>query len=129
VILLGGASDWLDGALARRDGGTRLGRDLDTFADLLFLLSATAAARRAQRLSAIGAAAVGARYGAGLAVGFHTMFTRARRPALRARPAGALLRFGGLALATTGRERAGTSLLVTGCLVPPQRTAPQPPLV
>ena len=30
AIVLGGATDWLDGTLARRDGRTRLGRDLDT---------------------------------------------------------------------------------------------------
>ena len=41
MIALGGVSDGLDGVLARRDGRTRLGRDLDTFADLFFLQSAT----------------------------------------------------------------------------------------
>ncbi len=35
VIALGGATDWLDGAVARRHGRTRLGRDLDSTADLL----------------------------------------------------------------------------------------------
>jgi hypothetical protein len=36
LVAIGGATDWLDGALARRGGRTRLGRDLDTTADLAF---------------------------------------------------------------------------------------------
>ena len=125
VIALGGASDWLDGALARRDGRTRLGRDLDTFGDLFFITSATAAARRAQRLPRLGATAVSARHAAGVAVAAGAVFARARRPAIRARRSGALLRFCGLALAAGGRKHAGTAVLVAGCITPPKRTAPQ----
>ena len=43
VLALTGATDWLDGTLARRADRTRLGRDLDTTADLAFV---TAAAMR-----------------------------------------------------------------------------------
>jgi phosphatidylglycerophosphate synthase len=125
MIALGGASDWLDGALARREGRTRLGRDLDTFADLFFISSATAAARRAQRLPPLAAGAVVARHGVGVAVATGAVLTRARRPAIRARRSGALLRFAGLALVAARRERTGTALLVVGCLTPPKRTAPQ----
>jgi phosphatidylglycerophosphate synthase len=125
VIALGGASDWLDGALARRNGHTRLGRDLDSFADLFFLQSATATARRAHRLPPLAGAAITARHGAGVAVACAAAFARARRPAIRARRSGALMRFGGLVLATAGREPVGTAVLMAGCLIPPRRTAPQ----
>jgi phosphatidylglycerophosphate synthase len=124
AIAIGGASDWLDGALARRDGRTRLGRDLDTFSDLFFLQSATNATRRAGRLGALGATAVSARQVAGVAVACGAVFARARRPAIRARRAGALLRVSGLTLAASGHERAGTTLLVAGCLMLPISTAP-----
>jgi len=40
VIALGGLSDWADGALARRSRRTRLGRDLDSTADLALLATA-----------------------------------------------------------------------------------------
>jgi phosphatidylglycerophosphate synthase len=124
MIALGGVSDGLDGALARRDGRTRLGRDLDTFADLFFLQSATHAARRARRLGPLGAVAVTTRHGAGVWLAGGAVLARARRPAIRARRSGALLRFGGLTLAAAGRQRSGTALLIAGCLTPPIRTAP-----
>jgi phosphatidylglycerophosphate synthase len=125
MIALGGISDWLDGALARRDGRTRLGRDLDTFADLVFLQSATQATRRARRLGPLGAVAVATRHGVGVALAAGAVLARARRPAIRARRSGALLRFGGVTLAASGRERSGTALLIAGCLMPPIRTAPE----
>jgi phosphatidylglycerophosphate synthase len=123
VIIVGGAGDWLDGALARRSGHTRLGRDLDTTADLAFLSVAATAARRADRLPALGAWAVGARHAAGLALALTAFFGRARRPAIRARPGGALLRVGGLVLAVTGARRTGTALLLAGCATPARSTS------
>jgi phosphatidylglycerophosphate synthase len=125
MIALGGVSDGLDGALARRDGRTRLGRDLDTFADLFFLQSATHAARRAGRLGPRGAVAIATRHGVGVGLAGGAVLARARRPAIRARRSGALLRFGGLTLAAAGHERPGTALLILGCLTPPIRTAPR----
>jgi phosphatidylglycerophosphate synthase len=124
MIALGGVSDGLDGALARRDGRTRLGRDLDTFADLFFIQSATHAARRARRLGPLGAVAVATRHLAGVGLAGGAVLARARRPAIRARRSGALLRFGGLTLAAAGHERSGTALLIVGCLMPPIRAAP-----
>lgn len=124
VIALGGATDWLDGVLARRCGRTRLGRDLDTTADLAFFSVAAIAARRARRLSRLGAWAFGLRHAGGLALSLAAVFGRARRPAIRARPWGALLRVGGLALCAAGWEKAGTPILVAGCAVPPRSTAP-----
>jgi len=124
VVLVGGATDWLDGAVARRHGRTRLGRDLDTTADLAFLTTAAISAHRAGRLPRHGLAALLARHGIGLGLSLGAVFGRARRPAIRARPWGALLRFGGLTLCTARRPRVGTLLLVAGCLVPPRSTAP-----
>jgi hypothetical protein len=68
VIALGGATDWLDGTLARSRGRTRLGRDLDTTADLAFFSVAAITARRAGRLTRLGAWAIGLRHGAALAL-------------------------------------------------------------
>jgi phosphatidylglycerophosphate synthase len=124
IVAIGGATDWLDGALARRGGRTRLGRDLDTTADLAFFSVAALAARRAGRLGPIGAGAIGLRHTAGLTLSLAAVFGRARRPAVRARPWGGALRVVGLVLSVAGPERAGTAILVAGCLVPPRSTAP-----
>jgi phosphatidylglycerophosphate synthase len=123
VVLVGGATDWLDGAVARRQGRTRLGRDLDTTADLVFLTTAAISAHRAGRLPRCGLAALLARQGIGLGLSLGAVFGRARRPAIRARPFGAVLRFGGLTLCTARWPRVGTLLLVAGCLAPPRSTA------
>jgi phosphatidylglycerophosphate synthase len=125
VIALGGVTDWLDGALARRRGRTRLGRDLDTTADLAFVSTAAISAHRAGRLTHLGLAALGARHGAGLAISLAAVFGRSRRPAIRARPWGGMLRIGGLLLGAAGLPRAGTVLLVMGCGVPPRSTMPE----
>lgn len=124
VLVVGGATDWLDGAVARRQGRTRLGRDLDTTADLAFLTTAAISAHRAGRLPRHGLAVLLIRHGIGLAVALGAVFGRARRPAIRARSWGAVLRFGGLTLCTAHRPRIGTLLLIAGCLVPPRSTAP-----
>lgn len=124
LIVLGGITDSIDGALARRAGRTRLGRDLDTTADLAFLTTAAVSAHRAGRISSAGFAALAARHGIGLAVALGAVFGRARRPAIRARPWGAVLRVGGVALCAADRQRIGTPLLVAGCLVPPRSTTP-----
>ena len=122
-IAAGAVTDALDGMVARRRGRTRLGRDLDTTADLAFLTAATVAARRAGRLQRLGAWSLGARHAAGLALACGAVFGRARRPAIRARRVGAVLRLGGLVLAGSGCSRAGTAVLVAGCATPPRSTA------
>jgi phosphatidylglycerophosphate synthase len=124
VIALGGATDWLDGAVARRHGRTRLGRDLDTTADLVFFSVAAATAYRTGRLGPVGAGAIAARHAAGLAISLAAVFGRARRPAIRARPLGGHLRATGLLASAAGARRAGTVILVFGCLVPPRSTTP-----
>jgi phosphatidylglycerophosphate synthase len=125
VIVVAGVSDWLDGALARLQGRTRLGRDLDTTADLAFFSSAAIAMRSADRITPLGFAALTARQSIGLALALGAVFARARRPAIRARPWGAALRVSGLALSAAGHDRSGTALLLTGCAVPPRSTAKQ----
>jgi phosphatidylglycerophosphate synthase len=122
LIVFGGATDWLDGRLARRCGRTRLGRHLDTTADLAFFGAAAIVAHRAGRLSRFGAWAFGLRHGLGLAITLAAVFGRARQPEISARPWGAILRVGGLALCVVGRRTAGTSIAVVGCCVPPRST-------
>lgn len=124
VIVIGGLTDWLDGRLARARGRTRLGRDLDTTADLLFLTNAALAARSAGRISPLAFGVLAARQGVGLAIALGAVFARARRPAIRARPWGAALRIGGLTLCTVGARRLGTAMLIAGSVVPPRSTAP-----
>lgn len=124
VITLAGATDWLDGALARRVGRTRLGRDLDTTADLAFLATAALSAHATGRITPLGFRALAGRYTIGVALALGAVFGRARRPAIRARPWGALPRTAGLAISTAGLRRAGTALLLLGCLIPPRSTAP-----
>jgi phosphatidylglycerophosphate synthase len=124
AIVVAGATDWLDGALARGRGRTRLGRDLDTTADMAFFVAAAWSAHTAGRLSEPGFLALLAREGLGLMLALTVVFGRARRPAIRARPWGAVLRFGGLALCSAGLRRIGTTVLLVGCLVPPRSTAP-----
>jgi phosphatidylglycerophosphate synthase len=123
VILLAGASDWLDGALARRHGRTRLGRDLDTTADLVFFTVAALAARASGRLTPLGCRTLLARHAIGIAIASGAVFARARRPAIRARQSGALLRVAGLVMCTARPTRVRTAVLLIGCLVPPRSTA------
>jgi phosphatidylglycerophosphate synthase len=123
VILAGGVTDWLDGALARRDGRTRLGRDLDSTADLAFVMAAALAGRRAGRITPLAFRALAVRQIAGVVLAAVAMFGRARRPAIRARRWGAMPRIAGLALCTSGMRRTGTIIELIGCLVPPRPTA------
>lgn len=127
LVALGGASDWLDGTVARRRGGTRLGRDLDTTADLAFLGAAAYAARKSAKLGPVGVRAIAGRQAIGLSLSLAGSFSRSRRPAIKARPIGGALRYGGLLLASAGYRRIGTALLLGGCAVPPVSSAPQLP--
>jgi phosphatidylglycerophosphate synthase len=119
VIGLGGITDAFDGRLARRDGRTRLGRDLDTFADLVFLSTGTIAAYRTGRVTRLGAVTLAIRHAVGLAISIYAVFGQARRPAIRARPWGAAARISGLAIATAGWPRLGSAVLTAGSLTPP----------
>jgi phosphatidylglycerophosphate synthase len=123
LIVLAGLTDWGDGALARRRGRTRLGRDLDSTADLAFGVASLASAHAARRVTTIATCALAARHAAGVAIAAGAVFGRCRRPAIRARPWGAALRVGGLAACTAGKYGAGTAAALAGALVPPRSTA------
>ncbi|MDQ6816605.1 MAG: CDP-alcohol phosphatidyltransferase family protein [Actinomycetota bacterium] len=124
LVVIAGVTDWADGSLARRYGRTRLGRDLDTTADLAFIAAASLTAREHGRITPLAFQAIAARYAIGVTIALAAVFGRARRPAIRARPWGALPRFTGLAMCTAGGHRAGTVLVLIGSLVPPRSTAP-----
>jgi len=81
LVALCAAGDVLDGALARRAGPTRLGRDLDTLADACAGAFACAAALRAGWIGRRAAAAVAARYGLGLTEALWRYFAHCQRPA------------------------------------------------
>ncbi|MGD9736696.1 MAG: CDP-alcohol phosphatidyltransferase family protein [Solirubrobacterales bacterium] len=125
LIALGGATDWLDGSLARRRGITRLGRDLDTTADLAFLCAAAYGARNSGKLGPLGVRAIVCRQAIGFSLALLGSLGRSRRPAIGARPLGGALRFGGLLLASAGYRRTGTALILGGCAIPPAPAAPQ----
>jgi CDP-diacylglycerol--glycerol-3-phosphate 3-phosphatidyltransferase len=74
-------TDALDGRLARRRGATRLGRDLDTIADVLVKLAAARAAWRAGWLTAASARVLIACQGAGVALTTASYFSTGRRRA------------------------------------------------
>jgi phosphatidylglycerophosphate synthase len=119
-LLAGGvASDLVDGRLAARAGPTRLGRDLDTAADIAFFTAAVAAARRAGWLPGPAAAVALARHAATVGTTAAHYFLRAGPP-----PAGRYRRtrwttplsMAGLAATYAGRRRTGSVLVVAGAL-------------
>jgi phosphatidylglycerophosphate synthase len=124
LMLIGGLTDWADGALARRRGRTRLGRDLDSTADLTFGVASLVSAQAAGRVPTIATFALASRYAAGVLISTTAVFGRCRRPAIRARPWGAALRVGGLAACAAGYDGPGTVAVVAGAVVPPRSTAP-----
>ena len=127
IIILGGGSDWLDGALGRAAGETRLGRDLDATADLAFLTMAAANVARIGLLPRPGTYALASRYLVGTAFELYETFGLATRPAARARRWGGALRVGGLAVAAAGFRRVGGTILTAGCVVPPRAANEIPP--
>jgi phosphatidylglycerophosphate synthase len=124
VIAAGGLTDAVDGWLARRDGRTRLGRDLDTFADFAFMSAAVRAGWRSGRITSTAPAGLADRHALGAGIATRAVFGEARRPAIRARRWGGALRIGGLVAATAGARRLGNAMLTAGSLVPPRNTTP-----
>jgi phosphatidylglycerophosphate synthase len=119
LLAASATTDLLDGALARRTGTTRLGRDLDTVADLLSRSAAVRAARRAGWLTPRAARLTLARQAIPLAVVSATYFGAGRRPTPGAFgdtrwTAPALL--GGLALSPTA-PRPGNALVRAASLI------------
>ncbi|HUY59409.1 MAG TPA: CDP-alcohol phosphatidyltransferase family protein [Solirubrobacteraceae bacterium] len=81
LLALAGASDALDGILARHAGPTRLGRDLDTVADALTGAAAARVARRAGWLPTSVARLVAARNAIPVVVVSASYLRTGRRPA------------------------------------------------
>jgi phosphatidylglycerophosphate synthase len=119
LLTITGATDLLDGALARRAGPSRLGRDLDTLADLLTRSAAVRAARRAGWLSPGAAELAVARYALPLTVVTATYFRTGGRPPRgrlgETRWTGPAL-LAGLAL-SPGAPRAGNALIRAASIV------------
>lgn len=115
IVVAGAASDLADGLLARRDGATRLGRELDTGTDVAFFSAAALGAARAGWVPRGAALALQARHLGGLALVSWHWFARGSPPTLgygATRWAGAPSA-AGLILGAAGRRREAGVLLVT----------------
>lgn len=119
LIVLGGATDVLDGIAARATVPTRAGRDLEGLVDVCF---AVAALRGAVRRGQLGPAVAGVeltRLGAGFAYALVVYFGAGQRPdptVLRAARLATPVRLGGVIAAACGRRRLGEAALLTGSL-------------
>jgi hypothetical protein len=126
ICALALASDGLDGVLARRDGPTRMGRDLEGLADVTFALAALRGAVRQGWLGRRAAAAEVARVAVGIGYSTAVWFGRAAAPerrVLRAARATTPLRAAGLIAAGVGRRRLAGRLVTAGALCSALATA------
>jgi phosphatidylglycerophosphate synthase len=118
LIAAAALTDALDGQLARRSGATRLGRDLDTIADVLVKLAAARAARRAGWLTSATVRHLVACQGVGVALTTASYLRTGRRrlaaPSEVRWSAAALL--GGLTVVPRA-PRAGSALVAVASLV------------
>jgi phosphatidylglycerophosphate synthase len=106
LVAAGMATDLLDGALARRDGPTRLGRDFDSTADTLFLDSALRGAADRHGLDPRLFALERARLLLGATVTLWSYFGGSEpAPQQQNRGLAAVLAAGGALLAVAGRRR------------------------
>lgn len=118
IVGLAGATDVLDGRVARAGVPTRIGRDLEGLADTAFFAFALTGAVRGGRLSRTAARAELARLGVGFAYAFAIWFGTAAHPDARVLRAARLttpVRVAGLAAAGAGRRRLGDALVLAGC--------------
>jgi len=117
LLLIGAATDFADGVLARRTRTTRFGRDLERLADACFAAAALRAAARTGALSPLPAALEQTRLLAGVAYSAGAYFARghAPEPGVTSRGRGsAPVRMAGLLAAGLGHRQLGDRLLVTG---------------
>jgi phosphatidylglycerophosphate synthase len=109
------ATDVADGALARRAGPTRLGRDLDSTADTLLIDQALRGLIDAGKLPPSLLKLERARLALATAVVLTSYFARSEpTPPMSARRPAAALAGAGLLLAATGHRAAGTAALAAG---------------
>jgi phosphatidylglycerophosphate synthase len=119
LVAVAGASDVLDGVIARAGEPTRIGRDLEGLADACFAAAALRGARRRGLVGPAVTAAELARLGAGVGYALAVWFGTASPPdpaLLRAARLTTPVRVGGLVAAGLGRRRAAEALLLAGCL-------------
>ncbi len=119
ALLIGAATDGLDGPLARATVPTRAGRDLEGLADTALLVAALAAGARTGRLPRAVTGLEGLRLAAGAAHALRAYFGRSVRPdpaLTRAARRLAPLRVAGLALAGR-RHRRGAGMLTGAAAV------------
>ncbi|MGH2929577.1 MAG: CDP-alcohol phosphatidyltransferase family protein [Solirubrobacteraceae bacterium] len=122
ILLLGvaGATDLLDGQLARRTGATRFGRDFDSLADLAFRAAAIHGARREGWIDQTSHRVLIARQALFTARAVWHWFARSHRPPPDPRPLAPWhvpLLLGGLATAALGRPDVADRLLKACALV------------
>ncbi len=120
IIATAGLTDVLDGRLARTPPNrpTRAGRDLEGLVDAAVVAAALSGLARQKALPPAIAAAETLRLATGFAYALTAWFANAQRPGddlLRAARATTVLRVGGVALAASGRQRAGSALVAAGC--------------
>ena len=118
VCIAAGASDVLDGRLARAGEPTRIGRDLEGLVDAAFAVAALRGALRRDWLGRPAAAGEAARLGAGFAYALYVYFGRATAPdpaVTRAARITTPVRVAGLVVAGTGRRRLADALVAGGC--------------
>ena len=118
VCIAAGASDVLDGRLARAGEPTRIGRDLEGLVDAAFAVAALRGALRRDWLGRPAVAGEAARLGAGLAYALYVYFGRATAPdpaVTRAARIVTPVRVAGLVVAGTGRRRLADALVAGGC--------------
>jgi hypothetical protein len=112
LVAAGMATDLLDGALARRSGPTRLGRDFDSTADTLFLDAALRGAIERHGLDARLLDLERARLVVGTVVTFANYFGASEpAPQQANRGLAAVLAAGGALLAVSGRPRTAEPLI------------------
>lgn len=120
LLALAGASDLLDGRLARRAGATRLGRDFDTLADLAFRAGAVRGAARVGWLPPTAERAPLARQLLLTSGAAWHWFARSHRPpqdAARLARWDAPPLLAGLALGACGQRTAGGALVVLAAAI------------
>ena len=119
LLLAAGATDALDGIVARSTRPTRAGRDLEGLADAAVVAAALTASLRTNGLPRSVIALELARTGAGFIYACTAYFARAEAPNREVTGAARLLaplRLGGLVAAAGGRRRLGSALLGAGSL-------------
>lgn len=119
LLLTAGATDALDGIVARSTQPTRAGRDLEGLVDATVVGAALLATLRTGGLPRAVIALELTRIGSGFAYACASYFARAEAPSREVTGAGRLLaplRVAGLAVAASGRRRLGGVLLGAGSL-------------